>query len=101
MNCFRYWAKYVYKRQMKGGGIKNENEYPTINLVTPTTSVQIMLCNFFLYINYIQKYYSVSHYVISIIIVFTPTQSSNQITSPNSAQTNSLSKADENPKIKK
>ena len=32
-----------------------------------------MLCNFFLYINNFQKYYSVSRYVISIIIVFAPT----------------------------
>ena len=36
-------------------------------------SVQIVLCNFFLYVNNIQKYYSVSHCVISIIIVFAPT----------------------------
>ena len=32
-----------------------------------------VLCNSFLYTNNIQKYYSVSRYVISIIIVFAPT----------------------------
>ena len=26
MNCLRYWAKYVRKGKVKGGGIKNENE---------------------------------------------------------------------------
>ena len=36
-------------------------------------SVQIVLCNSFLYTNNIQKYYSVSRYVISIIIVIAPT----------------------------
>ena len=35
--------------------------------------VQIVLCIPFLYINNIQKYYSVSRCVISIIIVFAPT----------------------------
>ena len=98
MNCLRYWARYVRKGEVKGGGIKNENEYPIINLVTPTTSVQIVLCNFFLYINNIHKYYSVSRCIISITIMFAPAQSSNQITSPNRAQTNSLSKARREPK---
>ena len=37
-------------------------------------SVQIVLCNFFLYINNIKKYYSVSRCIISIIIVFAPAQ---------------------------
>ena len=37
-------------------------------------SVQIVLCNFSLQINNIQKYYSVSLCVISIIIEFEPTQ---------------------------
>ena len=36
-------------------------------------SVQIVLCISFLYINNIQKYYSVFLYVIFIIIVFAPT----------------------------
>ena len=36
-------------------------------------SVQIVLCNSFLYTNNIQKYYSVSRCVISIIIVIAPT----------------------------
>ena len=35
-------------------------------------SVQIVLCNFFLYINNIQKYYSVSRCDIFIIIMFAP-----------------------------
>ena len=26
MNYFRYWARYVRKREVKGGGIKNRNE---------------------------------------------------------------------------
>ena len=26
MNCLRYWARYVRKGEVKGGGIKNENE---------------------------------------------------------------------------
>lgn len=34
-----------------------------------------MLCNSFLYTNNIQKYYSVSRCVISIIIVIAPTRS--------------------------
>ena len=38
-------------------------------------SVQIVLCNSFLYTNNIQKYYSVSRCVISIIIVIAPTLS--------------------------
>ena len=37
------------------------------------TSIQIVLCNSFLYTNNIQKYYSVSRCVISIIIVIAPT----------------------------
>ena len=37
-------------------------------------SVQIVLCNSFLYTNNIQKYYSVSSCVISIIIVIAPTK---------------------------
>ena len=40
-------------------------------------SVQIVLCNFFLYVNNIQKYYSISSCVISIIIVFAPTLNHN------------------------
>ena len=36
-----------------------------------------MLCNFFLYVNNIQKYYSVSRCVISIIIVFALTLGKN------------------------
>ena len=36
-----------------------------------------MLCNFFLYINNIQKYYLVSLCVISIIIMFAPTGTKN------------------------
>ena len=36
-------------------------------------SVQIVLCNSFLYTNNIQKYYSVSRCVIFIIIVIAPT----------------------------
>ena len=36
-----------------------------------------MLCNFFLYVNNIQKYYSISSCVISIIIVFAPTLNHN------------------------
>ena len=38
-------------------------------------SVQIVLCNSFLYTNNIQKYYSISRCVISIIIVIAPTNS--------------------------
>ena len=154
MNCLRYWARYVRKREVKGGGIKNGNEsasqillldspfriitisigeyglstkkgvlsggalgalglntlckgcsshttlvgllYPRedklekvyIDFKVQTTkglnllkesecraSVQIVLCNFFLYVNNLQKYYSVSRCVISIIIVFAPTAS--------------------------
>ena len=26
MNCFKYWARYMRKGEVKGGGIKNENE---------------------------------------------------------------------------
>ena len=26
MNCLRYWARYVRKGEVKGGGIKNGNE---------------------------------------------------------------------------
>ena len=26
MNCLRYWARYVRKVEVKGGGIKNGNE---------------------------------------------------------------------------
>ena len=26
MNCLRYWARYVHKGEVKGVGIKNENE---------------------------------------------------------------------------
>ena len=37
-------------------------------------SVQIVLCNLFLYTNNIQKYYSVSRCVIFIIIVIAPTE---------------------------
>ena len=36
-------------------------------------SIQIVLCNSFLYTNNIQKYYSVSRCIIFIIIVFAPT----------------------------
>ena len=43
-------------------------------------SVQIVLCNSFLYTNNIQKYYSVSRCVISIIIVITPTLTNSQLT---------------------
>ena len=28
MNCLRYWARYVQKGEVKGGGIKNGNESP-------------------------------------------------------------------------
>ena len=56
MNCLRYWARYVRKGEVKGGGIKIENE-----------------CDFFLYVNNIKKYYSVFYCVIFIIIVFAPT----------------------------
>ena len=48
----------------------SETPYLTINYVT---LVQIVLCNSFLYTNNIQKYYSVSRCVISIIIVIAPT----------------------------
>ena len=26
MNCLRYWARYVCRGEVKGGGIKNGNE---------------------------------------------------------------------------
>ena len=39
--------------------------------------VQIVLCNFFLYINNIKKYYLVSLCVISIIIMFAPIDTKN------------------------
>ena len=26
MNCLKYWAKYMCKRKVKGGGIRNGNE---------------------------------------------------------------------------
>ena len=26
MNCLRYWARYVHKGEVKGGGIKNGNK---------------------------------------------------------------------------
>ena len=40
MNCLRYWARYVRKREVKSGGIKNGNE-----------STQIVLCiSFFILI---------------------------------------------------
>ena len=66
------------------GGDKSEKVctgyevYPTkgLNLLKESecrASVQIVLCNSFLYTNNIQKYYSVSRYVISIIIVIAPT----------------------------
>ena len=66
------------------GGDKSEKVctgykvYPTkgLNLLKESecrASVQIVLCNSFLYTNNIQKYYSVSRCVISIIIVIAPT----------------------------
>ena len=55
MYYLRYWARYVRKGEVKSGGI------------------QIVLCNSFLYTNNIQKYYSISHCIISIIIVIAPT----------------------------
>ena len=76
MNCLRYWARYVRKGEVKGGGMKNGNESASwILLLDSPASVQIVLCNFLLYANNIQKYYSVSHCVISIIIVIAPTVS--------------------------
>ena len=100
MYCLRYWSRYVRKGEVKSGGIKIGNTtlvgllYPEgnksekvctgyevqstkgFNLLKESechTSVQIMLCNSFLYTNNIQKYYSVSRCVISIIIVIAPT----------------------------
>ena len=66
------------------GGDKSEKVctgyevYPTkgLNLLKESecrASIQIVLCNSFLYTNNIQKYYSVSRCVISIIIVIAPT----------------------------
>ena len=52
---------------IKGLNLLKESEY--------RASVQIVLCNSFLYTNNIQKYYSVSRCVISIIIVIAPTSS--------------------------
>ena len=49
-----------------GLNLLKESEYRAL--------VQIVLCNSFLYTNNIQKYYSVSRCVISIIIVIAPTQ---------------------------
>ena len=54
--------------------------YPTkgLNLLKESecrASVQIVLCNSFLYTNNIQKYYSVSRCVIFIIIMIAPTSS--------------------------
>ena len=53
MYCLRYWARYVRKGEVKSGGIKIG--------VTANT---------------LQKYYSVSRCVISIIIVTTPSHHS-------------------------
>ena len=62
MYCLRYWARYVRK-----GEVKSERER------VPRLSPKIVLCNSFLYTNNIQKYYSNSPCVISIIIVIAPT----------------------------
>ena len=53
MYCLRYWARYVRKGEVKSGGIKIG--------VTANT---------------LQKYYSVSRCVISIIIVTAPSHHS-------------------------
>ena len=60
MYCLRYWARYVRKGEVKSRG------------------VQIVLCNSFLYTNNIQKYYSVSRCVISIINVIAPTHNNDK-----------------------
>ena len=73
MYCLRYWARYVRKGEVKSGGIKIGNESASwILLLDSPFKLQIVLCISFLYINNIQKYNSVSLYVISIIIVFAP-----------------------------
>ena len=61
------------KGEVKSGGIKIGNESASwILLLYSPFRLQIVLCISFLYINNIQKYYSVSLCVISIIIVFAP-----------------------------
>ena len=68
------------------GGDKSEKVYTgykiqltrVLNLLKESecrASVQIVLCNFLFYVNNIKKYYSISHCVISIIIVFASTVS--------------------------
>ena len=48
-------------------------EVSKLEMNQPRASVQIVLCNSFLYTNNIQKYYLVSRCVIFIIIVIVPT----------------------------
>ena len=40
MNCLRYWARYVCKGEVKGGGIKHGNE--SASCVTPTHQINIL-----------------------------------------------------------
>ena len=51
-------------------------------------SVQIVLCNSFLYTNNIQKYYSVSRCIISIIIVIAPTIYGDSVIEPTQEKPN-------------
>ena len=60
---------------MKSGGIKIGNKSASWISECRASVQKIVLCNSFFYTNNIQKHYSVSRCVISIIIVIAPTHS--------------------------